>query len=467
MPKKYHIPIVEAPPRFIPVGKSTILDWEGGCLRCFKCVKRVCIYDAYNKRSFDRNRLADTIDSVCKNCLRCVQMCPGQVISKKLNPEYAALGDNYWTPEIITKQWEQAGTGKIPVSGAGYRGPFSGPGFDDMWTDMSEIVRPTRDGIHGREYINTSVALGRKPARLTFDASGAPDLGCPANIELPIPILFGELPFAPASPTVTENLALAASRLGTLCEIPAKSWTDALDKYAANLVPVVGVSDLGAAGRLIAATRMTALACGKDLKAAEMAVAEFKAQHPDKVLMVKIPLNEKAQAAALALSLAGADVLSLCADRNGNGLGKKSATFVKDLVREVHLALVARGDRDSVTILSSGGVAMAEHVAKAVICGADAVVVDVALLLAMECTLCLRCEKGLDCPVDIGGVSPEWGAKRIMNLMGAWRNQILEVLGAMGLREVKRLRGEVGRAMFFNNLEAETFGRLFGKKKSA
>ena len=26
-----------------------------------------------------------------------------------------------------------------------------------MWTDMSEIVRPTRDGIHGREYISTSV----------------------------------------------------------------------------------------------------------------------------------------------------------------------------------------------------------------------------------------------------------------------------------------------------------------------
>ena len=39
-----------------------------------------------------------------------------------------------------------------------------GAGFDSMWTDMSEIVRPTRDGIHGREYINTSVDLGRKAA---------------------------------------------------------------------------------------------------------------------------------------------------------------------------------------------------------------------------------------------------------------------------------------------------------------
>ena len=71
------------------------------------------------------------------------------------------MGDAYFSPEIIARLWYQAETGKIPVSGAGYPGPFSGPGFDSMWTDMSEIVRPTRDGIHGREYISTAVDLGR------------------------------------------------------------------------------------------------------------------------------------------------------------------------------------------------------------------------------------------------------------------------------------------------------------------
>lgn len=43
-----------------------------------------------------------------------------------------------------------------------------------MWTDMSEIVRPTRDGIHGREYINTVVDLGRSLPYLQFDAAGRP-----------------------------------------------------------------------------------------------------------------------------------------------------------------------------------------------------------------------------------------------------------------------------------------------------
>ena len=37
-----------------------------------------------------------------------------------------------------------------------------------MWTDMSEIVRPTRDGIHGREYINVSVDIGRRLKHLSF-----------------------------------------------------------------------------------------------------------------------------------------------------------------------------------------------------------------------------------------------------------------------------------------------------------
>jgi len=45
-----------------------------------------------------------------------------------------------------------------------------------MWTDMSEIVRPTRDGIHGREYISTLVDLGRKVKFLEFNSQANCDL---------------------------------------------------------------------------------------------------------------------------------------------------------------------------------------------------------------------------------------------------------------------------------------------------
>ena len=49
--------------------------------------------------------------------------------------------------------------------------------------------------------------------------------------------------------------------------------------------------------------------------------------------------------------------------------------------------------------------------------------------------------------------------------MGAWHSQVLEMLGAMGIREVRRLRGEVGRCMFFEDLEREIFGPLFGTRR--
>jgi hypothetical protein len=38
-----------------------------------------------------------------------------------------------------------------------------------MWLDMSEIVRPTRDGIHGWEHIATTVEVGARPAFLRLD----------------------------------------------------------------------------------------------------------------------------------------------------------------------------------------------------------------------------------------------------------------------------------------------------------
>jgi hypothetical protein len=48
----------------------------------------------------------------------------------------------------------------------------------------------------------------------------------------------------------------------------------------------------------------------------------------------------------------------------------------------------------------------------------------------------------------------------MVNLVGAWHSQLIEVLGAMGIREVRRLRGEMGRAIFMEEIEKEAFGDL-------
>ena len=103
--------------------------------------------------------------------------------------------------------------------------------------------------------------------------------------------------------------------------------------------------------------------------------------------------------------------------------------------------------------------------AKAIICGADAVCVDIPLLIALECRLCRRCLDGLSCPVKLEETTVKWGSQRIVNLIGAWRNQLIEVMGAIGIREARRLRGEVGRSLWFENLEKESFAPIFGERK--
>ncbi len=170
VPAKYVIHTKPAAPRLRPVGKLGIVDWREDCSSCHNCVKRGCVYGFYRDEADTLRDEIGYLDYIyqCKGCLNCVQDCTKNILTRVVNPEYKRLGDSYYTPEIILSTWFQAETGRIPVSGSGYGGPFSGPGFDSMWTDMSEIVRPTRDGIHGREYISTSVDIGRKLPYLAF-----------------------------------------------------------------------------------------------------------------------------------------------------------------------------------------------------------------------------------------------------------------------------------------------------------
>jgi len=239
MPAKYVIHTEEIRNRFIPLSRSGIIAWEEGCLKCPVCVKRQCVYGVYDKRGIDSRQMLDSIDYLCMNCFRCIQNCPKELIHKSISPEYKAMGDYHWSPNIISRLWYQAETGKIPVSGAGYPGPFTGVGFDSMWTDMSEIVRPTRDGIHGREYISTMVDLGRTPEYLCFGEDRRVQHDRPRVISIPVPILMRVPEFGDISASTIEGWTRAASMLGILFAVPADSITMALAKDAHSLVPIV------------------------------------------------------------------------------------------------------------------------------------------------------------------------------------------------------------------------------------
>ena len=69
----------------------------------------------------------------------------------------------------------------------------------------------------------------------------------------------------------------------------------------------------------------------------------------------------------------------------------------------VHTRLVDLAVRDQVTLVVSGGIGAAEHVAKAIACGADLAAVDFVLQVAWGCSL--WADKG-KCPVENEEIDP-------------------------------------------------------------
>lgn len=456
MPEKYHINVIPTPPRFTPIGKVSAIERDG-CLGCAKCAKKSCVYDVYRNRRFDHDQLLDTIDFLCKNCFRCVQECKGRLFSRAINPEYKRLGDSYWKPDMIATTWYQAETGKIPVSGAGYLGPFTGHGFDSMWTDMSEIVRPTRDGIHGREYISTSVDLGRKLVNLEFDSKGCLVSNPPPIVNIPMPIIFNTLPFGSISKNMRLSMARAANKLDLPMLIEAEEYFDKLIPYNKIIMPQFTIKTFETHKKLLSGVRLAEFIYEENIMEY---VAQAKKINPGLIVSIKVRLNKNANDITQGLIQDGVEIIHLYADYQGNEHDTTQPRFIKDMVRDIHRQLVDKAIRDEVTIIVSGGIGLAEHLAKVILCGADAAAVDLILLIALECRVCKRCTKGLSCPVEMEKIEPKWASKRIINLIGAWHSQLIEVMGAMGIREARRLRGEIGRAMFLEDLERDFVNAL-------
>ncbi len=464
MPPKFKIDSSPAPARYRPVGKLGIVDWREDCSSCKNCVKKGCVYDLYRDEANALREELGYLDYIfqCKGCLNCVQNCTKNLLTRVVNPEFHRMGDPTYTPDIILATWFQAATGSIPVSGAGYGGPFSGEGFDSMWTDMSEIVRPTRDGIHGREYINTGVDVGRKLDRLVFD--GAKLASNPPPIqEIPMPLIFDVIPTNWRRGAVQEALIDAAGIIGLKCVVEKDVIKKGIRGEMNAVVPLVSSGD-GSPLKDLPKTPLVMLEDGPNL---EQTLKSLKDANPAQIAVVRVTATSESTARIRALAEKGVESIHLVFDSNGRECLKSGTPrHMRDVIREVHTALVKDGTRDELSFSVSGGIALAEHMAKAVICGADFTAVDLPLLIAMECRLCRDCEQDLSCQVTLEEAEGDYLTRRVVNLMGAWHSQLLEMMGAMGIREARRLRGETGRCMFFEDMEAETFGRLFGKRKS-
>lgn len=436
--ERYRIPTEPTPLGDGFPGRFEVIRGED-CINCGTCVE-ACVYGVHLKEEEDARLMATPGSLLCVGCQRCVMECPVGVLDIRVDPAFKAIGDAYFRPRVVEGVWEEAASGHIPVSGAGYRGPFVQPGFDAIWTDMSEIVRPTRDGIHGREYIATGVDLGRKPPYL--DPEDGHDF--PPLLELPVPFLFNPLP--PPGEGLEVLTARAAAALGTLAIVPA----DRAASLSSEAVVPRWAPDTEAAPDAFPEARAYEVDGG--LTALDQ-VRALKDARPDAVVFLRMPLAYEKRTAYERLVREGVEVLHLYADVHGREYGVPEPRFIAPVLRDLDQYLVEAGVRDEVTLVASGGIVASEHVPKALLCGADAVALDTTLLLALG----WNGHPDGDLP---GVVNADWAVQRIQNWANACRDQLLEIMGAMGIRDARRMAGEVGRTMFHEDLERE-FQALF------
>ena len=394
-------------------------------------------------------------DQLCVGCLRCTTQYP-EWVSILPNPDRKILGDVYFNVDHVNAVAYEASTGRVPVKGAGYRGKFGGQGWDGMWTDMSEIVRPTRDGIHGREFISTSIDIGVKHNHLTFNQQKKPTGALPKTFSIPLPMLFDTPPESIAGDRLCNALSQAAQEIKTLVMLPARQIIE-FNLRGEHIVPLLNPKDHDLIGILPSKPRLVMLD-GWPPSVDHTLPDEIRKQFPKAL----IGLRTRFMTAEKLLDhvYSGIRIFHLTASYHGQDA---EGTFIFDQIRTAHEALVGARIREEVTLLGSGGIIAAEHVPKAIIAGLDAVVLDTPLLVALQARFegdfIHRRRENIRLPRNL---PIEWGVQRLKNLMAAWRDQLLEILGAMGLREVRRLRGEIGRAMFQSDLELEAFGDIDG-----
>ena len=278
---------------------------------------------------------------------------------------------------------------------------------------------------------------------------------------------------------VAEIFSNAAAELETLAVMPLEN----INQYKLNvesLVPLIKIGEDDQLASLPFTPKMIEINIeSSTIPNPQSLITNLQASFPDTILALRLPFTDGQT--LLGYVKSGIRVFHLIADFHGRG---SDGRFVFDLIRDTHLAFVKAGIRDEVTLIGSGGIVAAEHVPKAIIAGLDLVALDSPLLVALQAQFDGECDdrqtsqfslpKGFVCREPFNqrktGSNPttsreyQWGLQRLKNMTASWHDQLLEILGAMGLREVRRLRGEIGRAMFQADLEHEAFAEIEGYK---
>jgi glutamate synthase domain-containing protein 2 len=172
-----------------------------------------------------------------------------------------------------------------------------------------------------------------------------------------------------------------------------------------------------------------------------------------KPVIVKIAAVHNVAAIASGIARSGADIIAIDGFRGGTGA---APTRIRDNVGiPIELALASvdqrlrdEGIRNRVSLVVGGSIRNSADIVKAVALGADAVYIGTAALIALGCHLCRSCQAGkcnwgiaTQRPELVKRLNPDVGCERLVNLVTAWKHEIEEMMGGMGINSIEALRG--------------------------
>ena len=385
------------------------------------------------------------------------------------------FGNKRWTPELIFATYEQATTGKPPTS-LEYKVGNSGGGFDRLDFKGLSIGAATQD-----DEFDLAIDLNRR--------------GYGPKISIPIPVYGAGMSFGSISLNFMLARAIAAKRLGTFTSTGEGGYPPPLFAYKDYVITQVATGMFGVREDTIQAARIIEFKYAQGAKPglgghllADKVTSEvanmresvpftslyspfpfhsvysvedhrkhvdwIRAVNPDCLVSVKVSTPVDVDMVAIGSYYANANILHIDGGYGGTGaapeIAKKNIAMpIEYAIPKVHRYLIAEGVRDDIVVMASGGIRTAYDVAKAIALGADGCVIGSTEAVAVGCTQCGNCERGRGCQVGITTtdpelsqlMTPEWGAQRLVNLYSSWAKQWRTILGNLGLRSIKELRG--------------------------
>lgn len=459
--------------------------------RCINC--RLCETQCSNGVNHYDKKLKIMIsdETKCVNCHRCVAVCPTNAL-KIVKSQHCFKTNSNWSHHDITNIYRQANTGGVLLSSMGT--PKEYPVYwDKILINASQVTNPSIDPL--REPMETRTFLGKKKLDIEFDENNNIITDTKPQMELSIPIMFGGMSYGSISYNAHKSLACAAKELGIFYNTGEGGLHEDFYVYGENTIVQVASGRFGVHPEYLKAGKAIEIKMGQGAKPGigghlpgrkitkevsktrmipEGSAAISPAPHHDiysiedlrqlvymlkettnyeKPIIVKIAAVHNVGAIASGIARCGADIIAIDGFRGGTGAAPLRIRDNVGIPIELALASVDKrlreeGIRNEVSLVASGTIRSSADVIKALALGADAVYISTSALIALGCHLCRSCHLG-KCNWGIATqikelsdrLDPKEGCNNLVNLITAWKREIKEMMGGMGINSIEALKG--------------------------